>query len=299
MNLSQKHAHQKTLHAAYVAQRVDAEKFALEIGGRYERMLSLVAGGALAVSLTFIEKVSPSPIPYSQWIVLSSWMFLTSAIIASLVAIYQSQNAQQKKIENLDTEILQALHPDDKKYKGIDTSLNPFSRKVFWANRISLWSTLIGLLSLVLFAFVNFPPPNQNERQKISNTTEKSDTSKQTADDQRRHIRANQESGSTTSSTTVITEERKIRYESKSGPKSQDSPETDEGDSGVIHTIPESSPATTSSSSEGIGEKEIKIEANKTPQPTPMAVTSPAAQETRQPIGAAHLSSEDIRLAKK
>lgn len=55
--------YQKTLHSAYKELRSEADQIALEIGGRYEKMLSLVAGGALAVSITFIEKIAPTPVP--------------------------------------------------------------------------------------------------------------------------------------------------------------------------------------------------------------------------------------------
>ena len=107
--LNQQYEYQKLLHAAYKELRTEADKIALEIGGRYERMLSLVAGGSLAVSLTFIEKIAPSPIERSRWIALAAWLLLGIAVVATMLAIAGSQKAQQKKIENMDSEILQRL----------------------------------------------------------------------------------------------------------------------------------------------------------------------------------------------
>lgn len=164
--------YQKTLHAAYQAQRVEADKVALEIGGRYEKLLTLITGGALVVSLTFIEKIAPTPAPESRWIALISWACLGLSVIACLIAISQSQNAQQKKIENLDSEILQRLYPDDPRYKDLDVSGNPYVKNVRFANIVSRWSAIVGLSCLIAFAFLNFPTAQNHESQKLPTDTQ-------------------------------------------------------------------------------------------------------------------------------
>jgi hypothetical protein len=164
--------YQKALHAAYQAQRVEADKVALEIGGRYEKLLTLVTGGALVVSLTFIEKIAPTPVPESRWIALISWACLGLSVIACLIAISQSQNAQQKKIENLDSEILQRLYPEDPRYKDLDVSGNPYVKNVRFANIISRWSAIVGLSCLIAFAFLNFPTDKKDESKKLPTNTQ-------------------------------------------------------------------------------------------------------------------------------
>jgi hypothetical protein len=154
----------KELHAAYQAQRTEADKVALELGGRYEKMLSLIAGGALAVSITFIEKIAPSPVEGSRWVALIAWLLLGGANVATLIAISASHRAQQKKIENLDTEILQKLNPTDPKYQGVDTNSNPFIQSVQRANTVSIYSAVLGLICLILFVFLNFPAPKKYEQ---------------------------------------------------------------------------------------------------------------------------------------
>lgn len=158
----EKYEHQKALHAAYVAQHVKCDNFALEIGARYEKMLSLISGGALLVSLTFIEKIAPSPVPWSRWLALAAWVLLASAITASLVALYHSQNAVRKKMGNLDIEIQKALRPDDKELQEKDATHNPYTEKVTRANWTSLSCTVAGIVAVILFAFFNFPPPTKS-----------------------------------------------------------------------------------------------------------------------------------------
>lgn len=167
---NQQYEYQKLLHAAYKELRTEADKIALEIGGRYEKMLSLVAGGSLAVSLTFIEKIAPSPIEWSRWIALAAWLLLGSAIVATMLAIAGSQLAQQKKIENMDSEILQRLYPEDERYKNVDIVANPYVQRVHCANTVSLYSAILGLLCLIGFVFVNFPTAKNYEQQKPATT---------------------------------------------------------------------------------------------------------------------------------
>jgi hypothetical protein len=157
--------YQKMQYEAYKVARSEAEKFALEIGGRYERMLTLIAGGALIVSVTFIEKLAPSPVPWSKWIALLAWALLAGSILSSLVAIAASQQGQQRKIENMDLEINQRLYPDNEEYKGKDATSNPYVAKVVKANASSLYAAILGLICLVLFVFVNFPAAKKHEQQ--------------------------------------------------------------------------------------------------------------------------------------
>tara|TARA_B110000008_G_scaffold249865_1_gene262843 strand:+ start:146 stop:763 length:618 start_codon:yes stop_codon:yes gene_type:complete len=156
--------YQQQLYKEYVEQRNEANRFALEVGARYEKLLSLVAGGALVVSLTFIEKIAPHPSEYTKWVILTSWTLLGIGIISSLIAIYQSQNALQKKIENLDTEISQKLNPKNEELQKIDATSNPHADSVRTANKWSLYTTFGGMLFLILFAFLNFPSSTTKEK---------------------------------------------------------------------------------------------------------------------------------------
>lgn len=94
-----------------------------------------------------------------------AWILLGGAIVATLIAISGSQRAQQKKIENMDSEVLQRLYPDDPRYKDLDVTANPFTNRVHWANAVSLYCAVAGLLSLIFFVFINFPSPKKHEQQ--------------------------------------------------------------------------------------------------------------------------------------
>lgn len=155
--------YQQRLHATYKELRTEGDRIALELGGRYDRMLSLITGGALVGSLTFIEKIAPDPVAGTRWVAFSAWVLLGSSIISCLIAIAQSQKAQQKKIENMDSEILQRLYPNNPSYQDLDFVSNPYVRSVQWANLLSLTTGILGIACLILFAFLNFPNRKSNE----------------------------------------------------------------------------------------------------------------------------------------
>ncbi len=146
----------RLLHEKYVEQRQEADRFGLEIGARYEKFLSFIAGGALVVSFTFVEKIADDPVR-SSWLILAAWLLLVIGISSTLFAINFSHKALHRKIENLDNEITKQLNPDDKVYQELDTESNPYTTYTNRANLWSLWTTIVGLVALCVFTFLNFP----------------------------------------------------------------------------------------------------------------------------------------------
>lgn len=51
----------KDRYEAYSKEREVLRSASLQLGGRYDQWLLTLAGGALALSLVFIEKVAPEP----------------------------------------------------------------------------------------------------------------------------------------------------------------------------------------------------------------------------------------------
>lgn len=239
--------HKKILHDSYAAQRAAADKSALEIAGRYERTLLLIAGGALTVSLTFIEKIAPSPIPWSRWLALISWGALAFAIMTSLYAISRSQEAVQRQMHILDIEIQQKLHPDDEKYKGQDTT-NPFTKTVERASEISLWATICGLTAWLIFAGVNFSNPDQYERKKTNATTNTSTNTSTGTEEGKLQATDKPSSASAPSSKTG-----KIEDVSKTEIARRQASSTSEGAQRELQATGKSSPTT--SSPQGTSEK--------------------------------------------
>ena len=103
--------YQKRLYEKYSSERVELNRNALEVGGRYDKAVFLLAGGSLALSLTFIEKIAPEPTLTSALFLAASWLFFVTSLILSLLTTSKSQSAIQWQIEQLDTIYKAILFP--------------------------------------------------------------------------------------------------------------------------------------------------------------------------------------------
>ena len=66
--------YRKQRYETYIKDRDALRSDSLEVSGRYDKAILALAGGALALSVTFLEKIAPHPVP---------WTFnLTSARLA-------------------------------------------------------------------------------------------------------------------------------------------------------------------------------------------------------------------------
>ncbi len=166
------YSYKKELYERYVAERVAADNIALELGDRYEKLQSLVAGGALAVSVTFLEKIAPHPVAWSRCLAFIGWAALCVSLAATLRAIQFGERAMQRKVESIDADIERRLNNE-----APEQTENPFPPKVARYNIVSFWATITGIGCLVIFASVNLPTPSND----TAKTTDQSSTATTTA----------------------------------------------------------------------------------------------------------------------
>ena len=161
-------------YEAYKEQRLEADRFALEIGGRFDKMVVALSGGALALSITFLEKIAPNPIPCSLYILGSSWLLLVTSLLLNLSSLAESQNALQQKIANADNEMRKRLYPDEE-IDETDTNINKYSKRVSTLSFYCKWTCILGVSLLATFALINStqikPKPEDTDvRQKNYNS---------------------------------------------------------------------------------------------------------------------------------
>ena len=96
--------YEKQRYESYVKARDSQIASSLEISGRYDKSILFLSGGALALSLTFIEKVAPHPYIWSFALLLAAWISLILAVMLELHALATSQNAIHEEIVRLDAD---------------------------------------------------------------------------------------------------------------------------------------------------------------------------------------------------
>lgn len=115
---------------------------------RYDKWILTLSGGALAISLTFMEKFVKTPEPSSIWLIGLSWFFFLVTIIAALVSFLTSQSAMRCARQILDDSLGKPPAPEPK---------NCFSCWTHKLNIISMVTFFIGVILLCAFAISNMP----------------------------------------------------------------------------------------------------------------------------------------------
>ena len=149
---------------AYVKEREGLLAASLQISERYDKWMLFLSGGALALSLTFIEKIAPHPWPWSFVILLLAWILLIIAVLLELHALATSQRALTEQITILDQEykkFLDSISRDEELAEGAAGNVavvdNEFASRTRTLNAWSLRSFVGGIILLCIFSAVNLP----------------------------------------------------------------------------------------------------------------------------------------------
>ncbi len=160
--------YRKERYDSYVKERDALRSESLEISGRYDKSVLFLAGGALALSVTFIEKIAPHPLPWSFIILLVAWILLILAVMFELHALATSQNALHQQIRSLDAEYDAFVAASS----GANSDAIPTSEPSEVENRaavrtqwLNLWSLRFlgtGIALVCVFSALNLPYAQQN-----------------------------------------------------------------------------------------------------------------------------------------
>lgn len=93
------HQYQKERYAHFIARTNQLDELAFKTSERYDQWVLSLAGGALAVSITFLEKIAPHPAPWTLWILALSWLSFIVSILAGFYAIHHSREAIYREME--------------------------------------------------------------------------------------------------------------------------------------------------------------------------------------------------------
>lgn len=155
--------YRKQRYESYLKERDGLQAASLEISGRYDKSILFLAGGGLALSLTFIEKIAPHPQPWSFIVLFAAWICLILAVMFELYALATSQTAINEQVNSLDAEYQRYLdslsqNPAGTRMTGAAaTPENVFTAKTRKLNTWSLRFLGTGILFLCIFSVVNLP----------------------------------------------------------------------------------------------------------------------------------------------
>jgi hypothetical protein len=157
--------YRKQRYEAYSKEREGLRAAALEVSGRYDRWMLFLAGGALALSVTFIEKIAPHPSRWSFVLLLLAWVLLILSLVLELHALAASHTAVQQQVSLLDEDYRQFLNSLSDRAAAVSraqptevaSSENEFIFRTRMLNKWALRSLIAGIIFLCLFSAVNLP----------------------------------------------------------------------------------------------------------------------------------------------
>jgi hypothetical protein len=176
----------------YLTERTRLSAAKQEQSKAYDRTILTFSAGAVALSITFLEKVVKSP-NAKEWLY-TSWILFALAMMSTLYSLLVSQKAFEGEIEQLDTryrqlvglpaeEIVSTESPSTawgvslkwlKTFAAIFTpALNFFRATVKWLNRLAGVLFFLGIICFGWFALENWVLLKQQQQENIDVATAK------------------------------------------------------------------------------------------------------------------------------
>jgi len=134
----------------YKATRQWYDSAELEVSGRYDKWILTLSGGALGLSITFLDRIAGRSIPCALPCLVVSWTLLVLSLLLALASLVTSQSAIREARENLDTENAGEVitgPPVPRWFSQVTNLLN-------WG---ALFAFIFGVGLLCVFSFSNLP----------------------------------------------------------------------------------------------------------------------------------------------
>jgi len=143
-------AYAETCYQVYVDERKQQCEASLELSGRFDQWMVTLPGGALALSLGFLEKIAPNPAAPSVYLVGCAWVTLISSLLFALTSLFTAVYGCNRQITIIDDaeKCRQAGAP------SLDAP-NRWRTATHVLNILSLVTFIAGTVFLCGFAFSN------------------------------------------------------------------------------------------------------------------------------------------------
>lgn len=122
-----------------------------ESSSRFDKWILTLSGGALGLSITFIDKITPNPTPNSSYLLSLSWLLLLLTILISLASHLTSQAAFRRQRDILDKQLEAGTEEGER--EGVN-------RPAIVTNCLNIASMVFfgaGVIFLCLFLIYNLP----------------------------------------------------------------------------------------------------------------------------------------------
>lgn len=156
--------YRKQRYESYTKERDALREDALQSGERYDKAILSLAGGALALSVTFLEKIAPHPFTWSYGLLGLAWLCLIVAILLELYALAKTQTITNMQMDLAGAEYLAYLRSLPEGQSSAlpasdpvtpQTEIDQHKTRLRGLNTWSLRTLTAGIALICLFSLVN------------------------------------------------------------------------------------------------------------------------------------------------
>lgn len=112
----------------------------------FEKYITLIASGALGLSLTLIDKIVPIESATYKCILITGWVFFSLTLLSSLLSHFFSKRFSEKTINEVDKDV---------DYDTIVKNIESRNSVIEGFNIFSIFTIVMGIFSIVLFVSIN------------------------------------------------------------------------------------------------------------------------------------------------
>lgn len=136
----------------YERERAQLCKDSIDVSARYDQWIVTLPGGALVLSVGFLEKIAPRPLPNTAIWLGCAWGILVASLLAAVGSLFTAMSATDRQIKMLDRD-----YQAEEQGEPRGSQKNLWADATKWFNYLSMILFTAGVSLLCTFAFKNFP----------------------------------------------------------------------------------------------------------------------------------------------
>ena len=112
----------------------------------FEKYITFIASGALGLTITFIDKISPLKESIVVWVIALGWVLLAFTLFINLLSHFLSSKYNEQTIQDIDDEI------------EYDNLIDRIDNRNSIISRLNLSSIILlglGIISILIYTIVN------------------------------------------------------------------------------------------------------------------------------------------------
>lgn len=112
----------------------------------FEKYITFIASGALGLTITFIDKISPLNESIVIWVIAIGWVFLAFTLLINLLSHFLSSKYNEQTVQDIDDEI---------EYEVLTSRIDNRNKIISRLNLSSIILLGLGIISILVYTIIN------------------------------------------------------------------------------------------------------------------------------------------------